>query len=406
MSDFHQRGPITTLPRLVASHAERRERELVGFVQSRPLILIIPSLITELDEPALASMIPEIRKAPYIDTVVISLDRADEEGYRRALDYFRDVGHRTVVLWNHAPSILAVREQMEERFSGVSQPGKGRAVWLAIGYVLAEGRAEVVAFHDADVVNYDRSQLTNLVYPVLDPMLSFDFCKAYYARFTDRLHGRVTRLLMRPLLQAVETTVGRTSFISYLSAFRYPLAGKLAFSADLLRRIRIPCDWGLEVGLLFEVLRQRSPRRICQVDIADQFEHKHQPLSREDPTIGLHRMALDIVKHLLRTLCSAGIVLPGGSFQSMRVAYQRFAEDAVADYLAVAAFNGLFFDKNAEEEAVETFSVALKEGCDQFVVDPLGAPPLPNWARVDSAIPDAGAQLVGAVADLGGVVNE
>ena len=160
------------------------------------------------------------------------------------------------------------------------------------------------------------------------------------------------------------------------------------------------------MGLLFEVLRQRSPRRICQVDIADQFEHKHQPLSREDPTIGLHRMALDIVKHLLRTLCSAGIVLPGGSFQSMRVAYQRFAEDAVADYLAVAAFNGLFFDKNAEEEAVETFSVALKEGCDQFVVDPLGAPPLPNWARVDSAIPDAGAQLVGAVADLGGVVNE
>ena len=121
--------------------------------------------------------------------------------------------------------------------------------------------------------------------------------------------------------------------------------------------------------------------------------------------MGLHRMAIDIVKHLLRILCSAGIVLPGGSFQSMRVAYQRFAEDAVADYLAVAAFNGLVFDKNAEEEAVDTFSRALQEACDQFVVDPMGTPSLPNWARVDSAIPDAGARLVAAVADLEGVIN-
>ena len=406
MSDFYQRGPITTLPRLSAAEAERRERELVGFASKRPLILIIPSLITELDEPALEGMVGEICKAPYIDTVVISLDRADEDGYQRALEYFKEVCHRTVVLWNHAPSVLAVREELEERFEGVSQPGKGRAVWMAIGYVLAEARARVVAFHDADVVNYDRSQLTNLVYPVMSPNLSFDFSKAYYARFTDRLHGRVTRLLMRPLLQAIETMVGWTDFISYLAAFRYPLAGELAFSADLLRRIRIPSDWGLEVGLLFEVLRQRSPRRICQVDVTDQFEHKHQPLSPHDPTVGLHRMAVDIIKHLLRTLCAAGIVLPGGSFQCMRVAYQRFAEDAVTDYMAVATFNGLSFDKNAEEDAVDTFSLALQEACEQFVIDPLGAPPLPNWARVDSAIPGAGAQLVKAVTELGGVINQ
>jgi len=117
-------------------------------------------------------------------------------------------------------------------------------------------------------------------------------------------------------------------------------------------------------------------------------------------------MAVDIIKHLLRTLCAAGIVLPGGSFQSMRVAYQRFAEDAVADYRAVASFNGLSFDKNAEEDAVDTFSLALREACDQFVIDPLGAPPLPNWARVDSAIPEAGAKVVEAVAELGGVINQ
>ena len=181
MSDFHQRGPITTLPRLTASDDQRRERDLVAFARSRPLILIVPSLISELDEPALAGMIPEIREAPYIHTVVISLDRADEQGYRRALDYFRAIGHRTVVFWNDAPSILAVRSEMEARFSGASQPGKGRAVWMAIGYVLAEGQAEVVAFHDADVVNFERSQLANLVDPVREPeRFSHSLCLPFW----------------------------------------------------------------------------------------------------------------------------------------------------------------------------------------------------------------------------------
>jgi glucosyl-3-phosphoglycerate synthase len=239
----------------------------------------------------------------------------------------------------------------------------------------------------------------------MHPLLGFNFSKAYYARFTDRLHGRVTRLLMRPLLQAVGDIVGRHPYLSYLAAFRYPLSGELAIQADLLRWIRIPGDWGLEVGLLFEVLRHRSPRRICQVDVADSFEHKHQSLSPEDATKGLHRMAVDIVKHLLRTLSAAGVVLPESSFKSMRVAYQRCAEDAVADYYAVAAFNGLTFDRHTEEDAVATFSVALAEGCQQFSVDPLGTPSLPNWARVEAAWPEVGPYMLKVVRDLDGVIE-
>ena len=176
--------------------------------------------------------------------------------------------------------------------------------------------------------------------------------------------GGSTRLLMRPLLQAFGDVVERHPYLSYLAAFRYPLAGEMALEADLLRWMRIPGDWGLEVGLLFEVLRHRSPRRICQVDVADRFEHKHQPLSPDDAQTGLHRMAVDIVKHLLRTLSAAGVVLPEGSFKSMRVAYMRYAEDAVADSYAVAVCNGLAFDRHAEEEAIATFSTALAEGCD------------------------------------------
>ena len=398
MSDFQQRGPITTLPRLGARGADQLDAALCAAVRRRPLALIMPCLITELDQPALAGMVAQLAHVPYLDTVVISLDRADAAGYARALEYFRALGQRTVVLWNDADEIASLRAEVEKNV-GPLPAGKGRAVWMANGYVVAEERTRVAAFHDADVVDYDRSLLANLVYPLLDPDLGFSFAKAYYARFSDRLHGRATRLLMRPLLQAFGDVFGRHPYLSYLSSFRYPLAGEMALETDLLRWIRIPGDWGLEVGLLFEVLRQRSSRRICQVDVTD------QDLSAGDASTGLHRMAVDVVKHLLRTFSAAGVVLPEGTFKSMRVAFQRYAEDAVDDSFAVARFNGLSHDRHAEEEAVHTFAVALAEGCEQFSLDPLGTPSLPNWARVLSAIPDAGDRLVAAVRRLGGELS-
>ena len=402
MGDFHQRGPITTLPRLTAGSLESREKELSFFARRVPLTLVIPCLVGEMDQPALLGMVKELAETPYLDTVVISLDRADEAGYQRARTYFRALRHRTVVLWNDGPAIRQIRDEIESRGPKLSDPGKGRAVWMALGYVLAQGRARAVALHDADVVGYNRSLLANLVYPILHPSLEFDFCKAYYARATKRLHGRATRLLVRPLLQALGDIVARHPFLSYLAAFRYPLAGEIALNADLLRLLRIPGDWGLEVGLLFEVLRHRSARRICQANVADQFEHKHQELSPNDPTKGLHRMAVDIVKHVLRTLAAAGVMLNEGIFKGLRVAYHRYGEDAVSDSFAVATFNGLEFDRHSEEETLDTFTRALAEGCQQFQEDPLGTPALPNWARVISAFPEIGPRLIKAVEEVGG----
>ncbi len=405
MSDFHQRGPITTLPRLGARDYEVVDRELAFFARRAPLTLVMPCLVTEMEQPALARIAEQLSHVPYLARVVISLDQADADGYQRARKYFRAFGQHTVVLWNDGPAVKEIRDEIASRTTRLCEPGKGRAVWMAFGYVLAEGRSRAIALHDADVVDYDRSLLANLVYPVLHPSLEFDFCKAYYARVRRRLHGRATRLLVRPLLQALGDVVGRHPFLSYLAAFRYPLAGEIALNADLLRLLRIPGDWGLEVGLLFEVLRHRSARRICQSNVADTFEHKHQELSPDDPSRGLHRMAVDIVKHVLRTLAAAGVMLDEGLFKGLRVAYQRYAEDAVSDAVAVATFNGLEFDRHSEEETLETFSRALAEGCQQFQEDPLGTPPLPNWARVISAFPEVGPRLVAAVEDLGGVLE-
>ncbi len=274
---------------------------------------------------------------------------------------------------------------------------------MAFGYLLAAGH-EHVALQDADVLDYDRAALSRLLYPLVNPILTFDFCKGYYARFTDRLNGRVVRLFVWPLLSALRALLGSHPYLEFLSSFRYPLAGEFALSADLLRQVRVPADWGLEIGVLSEVFRHLSPRRVCQVDLADRYDHKHQALSPDDASTGLNRMAGDIAKHLLRTLAAADVVLSEGALKSLLASYQRRAEDAINDYYALSRFNGLVFKRHEEESAVATFARALKAGIEQFQLDPLGAPLIPNWARVLAAVPDAGDLLLEAVESEGGIL--
>jgi glucosyl-3-phosphoglycerate synthase len=110
-------------------------------------------------------------------------------------------------------------------------------------------------------------------------------------------------------------------------------------------------------------------------------------------------MARDVGTHLLRTLAAAGVVLSVGLFKSLIAAYQREAEDAVADSYAVALINGLRYDRHAEEIDVQTFARSLRGAIDDFLADPAGPPLVPNWSRVWAGVPDAGPLLRAAVAE-------
>ena len=94
--------------------------------------------------------------------------------------------------------MTALLEKLAANDLALGERGKGRACWMAFGYLLAQGNIEYIALHDADVLDYDRAMLARLLYPVADPILNFDFCKGFYARFTDRLNGRVARLFVGP----------------------------------------------------------------------------------------------------------------------------------------------------------------------------------------------------------------
>jgi glucosyl-3-phosphoglycerate synthase len=211
------------------------------------------------------------------------------------------------------------------------------------------------------------------------------------------MHGRVTRIFVTPLIRALKATLGSNEFLDYLDSFRYILAGEFAMDTELARRIRIPGDWGIEVGVLAEVYRNCALRRVCQVDLTDNYEHKHQPLTLGDPNKGLLKMGTDIAKTIFRTMASRGHTLTKEFFISLKASYLRIAQDLIARYEYDSIINGLTFDRHKEGSSAEAFTQCIMSAGEQFIETPIEVPYIPNWNRVISAIPNIFELLIQAV---------
>ena len=398
MGDYFQNGPITTLHNLTSRSVAELEDQLVGWSRRTPMALVIPALYEELERPALSHIVDELAKVPYLSEIIIGLDQATEEQFAHAKDFFSRLPQKTTILWNHGPRLQAVDEVFQYYEVAPTEEGKGRNVWYCLGYFLASGRAEAVALHDADITTYDRSLVARLFYPVVHPTFGYAFAKGYYYRSDgDHLNGRVSRLLVTPLVRALQTTVGPNDYLDYVDSFRYPLAGEFAMHVNVVRGIRIPSDWGLEIGVLSEVHRRYTTQRICQVDIADAYDHKHQKVSPDDPSGGLHRMSIDITKAFYRKLAIGGVVFSPELFRTIKAVYYRMALDLVDRHANVAALNGLTLDRHGEEQLVEMFAQSIMAAGDVFLSNPMDTPFVSSWSRVQSAVPDAFDRLMHAV---------
>ena len=387
MADFYQNDLIITLHRLGNPGLERIESELREFSRQRPVALVLPALVTEFQNEAIKGIIAELKKVRYINEIILTLGRASDKEFSYVREFLSQLPCEVRIIHNEGKRVKEIYATLERNNVWAGEDGKGRSAWIAYGYILANAQSEVIALHDCDIVTYNREMLARLCYPVANPNIDVVFCKGFYSRITDKMHGRVTRLLIAPLIRAMQKLVGPNPFLMFLDSFRYPLAGEFAMITDMARTNRIPWDWGLEVGVLSEVFRNYSPRRVCQVDIADNYEHKHQLLSADDAKKGLMRMSVDICKSIFRFLAAEGIVLSDSFFKSLQVAYIRLAEDTMVKYEADAAINGLKFDRHAEASAIEAFSNAIKIASEAYSENPMAAPLIPNWNRVTSAIP-------------------
>lgn len=398
MSDFHQSGVITTFHRLGRYDLEAIEATLTEYTQHRAIALVLPCLYSELEGPALRGIVAQLKEVPYIRQVVVGLDRANAAQFRHAKKFFSVLPQEVRILWRDGRRIQKLMTLVGRHDISLGGPGKGSNMWLASGLVLADDKCKIIALHDCDITTYDRELLARLVFPLASPNTDYEFCKGYYARVSDRIYGRVTRLLVTPVIRAMQKILGReVPLLNFLDSFRYPLAGEFSMLADLARINRIPGDWGLEVGVLCEVFRNCTAKRICQVELADFYEHKHQSVSINDASKGLMKMSTDIAKSIFRNLATEGVVLSDALFKTLDVRYLRAAQDAVKQYEDDAAVNGLPFDRHAELLAVAAFSKAIRIAADEYLLDPLGIPLISNWNRVTSAIPDFFEMLKDAV---------
>lgn len=398
MADFYQNGIITTLHNLSQRTTEDLEAELVEFAGSRPLGLLLPSLYSELQGEALVNIVEQLKRVPYLSEIVIGLDRASEEEYRHALEFFSVLPQHHRVLWNDGPSLKELDRELESLGVAPKELGKGRNVWYCMGYFLASGKSESVALHDCDIVTYDRGLLARLIYPVANPQFNYRFCKGFYSRIAEgNMNGRVCRLLVTPLLRSLKKVFGELEYLQYMDSYRYALAGEFSFRKDVLSDIRIPSDWGLEIGVLSEMHRNHSTNRLCQVDIADVYDHKHQDLSEESHEGGLSKMSIDISKAFFRKLATQGQTFNSETFRTIKATYFRIALDLIETYHSDAVMNGLTLDIHKEEKAVELFAQNIMKAGEMFLDRPMEKPFIPSWSRVISAKPDVLQCLRGAV---------
>lgn len=373
---------------------ERMEKELTEFNRHRPIALVLPITPTELTAPAINGILANLKEVPYLNEIVITLGRtSNPEDLEKTRELFSILPQKKQIIWASGPAVGKLYKLLEDNDLPVGDDGKGRSAWTAYGYILAKEESKVIALHDCDIVNHSRELLGRLCYPVASPNIDYAFCKGYYARVTDRMHGRVTRLFVTPLIRSLEKIFGHLPFLVYMDSFRYPLAGEFSMLADLARINRIPSDWGLEVETLAEVYRNYSLRRVCQAELCETYEHKHQPLSAENPKTGLMKMSIDIGKSLFRNLAIEGSILSESVLNTLVINYLRTAKDAIKRYSDDSAINGLIFDRHQETIMVEAFTKAIQIAGKDFLENPLYSPLIPNWNRVTSAIPDFLQQL-------------
>jgi phosphoserine phosphatase len=125
---------------------------------------------------------------------------------------------------------------------------------------LLAAKNDVLLYVDGDMANLRDDLVCAMTAPILAGQA--EFVKARFSRSA----GRVTTLTARPLLQ---------TFFPEAAEFAQPLGGIIAARRSLLKRLQFENDYGVDVGLLLDVINIGA--RVLQVDIGH-IDHDSQPL--------------------------------------------------------------------------------------------------------------------------------
>ncbi|OQY48987.1 MAG: hypothetical protein B6240_04030 [Desulfobacteraceae bacterium 4572_87] len=149
--------------------------------------LILPLLASEYTDPAnlpvFENILSQLKSVNYVSEIIFGLDRATEKEALMLRDLIHNFGIQGFTIqWNDGPGFRNIYEKLNAAGFNISEPGKGKNMFLSFGIAMALG-AETVGLIDADIRTFERVQLDRLFYPVV--ALNYDFSKAYYSRIKD-----------------------------------------------------------------------------------------------------------------------------------------------------------------------------------------------------------------------------
>lgn len=351
-------GLVTTFRILVDQDRRQLAAKMNRNAEADKPILIVPLLASEYtlpeNRPVFENILSNLSHAQYLDKIIFGLDQASESEMQLLRELVKKHQIRQAVIqWNDGPVYSKIYQILNDAGMVSLEPGKGKNIFLGIGLALALN-AKVVGILDADIRSFNCIQLDRLLYPVV--VCNYDFSKASYTRVSNRrLYGRVKRLLVDPLLLALKTKFIESKdrkmlgMIDFLLQFDYQLSGEVAFRADLLKKMRFSTNWGAEIFTLIEIYRKASSA--AQVDFSiEPFDHKHQPVSEDDLSKGLTRMAVDIVTTLMNALVKGeGLDLSEAFFRDLFTIYTGVTDKLTKMYSDESLFNNLEYDWDHEE---------------------------------------------------------
>jgi glucosyl-3-phosphoglycerate synthase len=241
--------------------------------QGRTISLALPTLN---EEKTVGNIITTLKRAlvervPLIDELIV----IDSESDDRTVDI---VTHLGIPVFQH-PKILPHLG---------SYRGKGEALWKSLHVTTGD----IVVWIDSDITGIHPKFAYGLIGPLLTQP-SLGFVKGFYRRPLnlggERLAtggGRVTELTARPLINL---------FYPHLSGLVQPLAGEMAGRREVLESVPFFTGYGVETGLLIDILQRFGLSAIAQTDLEERV-HRNQTL------LSLSKMAFAIVQVVIQRL--------------------------------------------------------------------------------------------------------
>jgi glucosyl-3-phosphoglycerate synthase len=241
------------LRRRTSASADWPVDELVAAKGTTRISVVLPARD---EEATVGTIVSEIRRelvepVPLVDEIVVIDSRSTDA---------------TAKVAAAAGAVVHAQDEILAELPALS--GKGEALWKS----LAVTTGDLVVFIDADLLSFGAHYVTGLLGPLLsDPDIGY--VKGCYDRpfisgssRTEGGGGRVTELVARPLINL---------HWPELAGVMQPLGGEYAGRRALLERLPFVTGYGVELGLLLDILDHSGLDAIAQVDLGRRV-HTHQ----------------------------------------------------------------------------------------------------------------------------------